>query len=177
MTQTNYTRVEYNIATGQVSGATSVLGPAKDVIRRVGRNTDDLRGLYNKIADDFYKTNEKLVFSDTGVKFPDLSDKTKYNKAMAFGDVYPILVGETGDLRESLTNRFSRNAVVDIKKRSLRIQSRVPYSGFHQDGTKYKDGSTLMPKRPPIDLSDPVRNLRWANMAADWSIRNLGVPV
>lgn len=175
---TKTTRIDYNLATGQISGASSLMGPMRDVIRKIRKQTDNLRGLFDSIADDFYATNEKLVFSDDGRKFPQLSDIRREDKAVRIGEVHPILVGETGDLRESLTNRFSRNAEVQISGKSMRIRSLVPYSGFHQTGTtRNSDGTIKMPKRPPIDLTDKKRNLRWANMASAWALRDLGVKI
>lgn len=172
---TNTTNIEFNIATGALSGATTIVGPLAQTIRGIRRRTEDLTGFFDKVADDFYKTNNTIVFSDTGVKFKDLTYKRKATKRRAIGSAYPILVGETGALRESLTNRASSNASVNISKKSMLIRSLVTYSGFHQTGAS----GINMPKRPPIQLDGRIypdvemRNRRWMKIASDWSMKEV----
>jgi phage gpG-like protein len=59
----------------------------------------------------------------------------------------PILE-RTGRLRASLVDSGSHDSLEILSPRFVFVGSRVPYAGFHQEGT------SRMPRRPPISPTD-----------------------
>ena len=167
----SYKEVTVNMATGRVSGASTMMGPVAQILRRVRKQTDDLRGLWFGLRQDFYATNKKLVFSETGPgKFKDLANSTKVWKTQRRGSAYPILV-DSGRLMKSLTNINSNEAIQIVSKKSMTLGTQVPYAKPHQTGFNNVMTKTFVPARPPVDMTDRQRIQKWTNMAGIWAIR------
>lgn len=124
----------------------------------------DLIPAFERIADDFTK-GEKRVFvaegavgeapSESGVgtwvKWKEVNPKyAAWKRKKGFGS--KILV-KTGKLKASLTDASAEGHIRVINKLNLEIGTAVPYAGYHQTGTKNKDGSLRMPKREPIRIT------------------------
>lgn len=137
----------------------SITAPVRKTLTGFHRRLSNMRPFFDAIADDFFNTNEAISYSDSGTKFKDLAERTKRDKRAKYGFVYPILVG-SGDLRDSLTRRNSSKNKVRIRRIEMLIDSNVPYSGSVQ---------TMEPSRPAADIKDPVRTLRWLEIASAWA--------
>ena len=151
-------KVTYNITSGAVSGpggifSSTLLPIFRNIVRSIERPTE----LFEEIKKDFFRTNKQLIFSQYGGNSPftDLAESTKKRKGTK---PYPILVGSSGDLRRSLTDPNSADAVATITPKSLLVGTRVEYATYHQQGT------SRMPSRPPVQLGDERIN-RWISMA------------
>ena len=124
----------------------------------------DLIPAFEKIADDFTKGEKKVFIKEgavgeatsesgvgTWVKFIDLNPEYAALKLKkGFGS--KILV-RTGKLKGSLTDSSGEGHIRVINKLNLEIGTSVPYAGYHQTGTKNKDGSLRMPKREPLRIT------------------------
>ncbi len=117
----------------------------------------DLRPVFEPIISDFYKSQEKLVFSGTPGKYSDLKDRTKVQKQRAVGFVYPILVW-TGRLRDSLSRRNAREAITISRPFDLVLGTKTKYASYLHYGSK--DGIRVAP-RPYMLINVGGRRERW----------------
>ncbi len=126
------------------------------LLKEFQKNATDSSALFNKLADDFFKSNKKLIFSQNGPGeapgFKDLSPATKAIKAERrdFGSaigvllapitgeetrgVYPILV-KSGDLMRSLTTG-SGTTIRVVTGKEFKLGTAEPHAGIHQDGAR-----------------------------------------
>ncbi len=116
----------------------------------------DLRPVWNFIVSDFFALEGQQFATEGGLgrPWPPLSPVYAAWKAKHFPG-QPILV-RTGRLRASLTGRNADTVEVQ-EPQLLRIGTRVPYARFHQTGT------SRMPPRPPIVLTEAVKD-RWCRL-------------
>lgn len=128
-----------------------------ELITELKRFNKDLRPVFETISSDFYKSNEKLIFSARPGRYADLKATTKKAKQRKVGFVYPILV-QSGRLKKSLTKRGSGDAVEKHSRMDLAIGTRTPYAGFLQQGTKH------MKARPPLLIEVGNRVGRWTRI-------------
>jgi len=118
-------------------------------IAKTSRIVGDLRFAMGEIARDWFKSN-KTIFSLQGSGlYPPLNPIYKRVKDKRAGRSLPIMVGakagggESGVLRDSVTNPQDRNAIVKIGKDSLIMGTKVKYGIFHQSDRPRQ----LLPKR------------------------------
>ncbi len=78
-----------------------------------------------------------------------LADSTVTEKARLGQD--PRILIATGRLKESLTRKFDPDHVETLSRDSLVLGTTVTYGIYHQTGT------SRMPRRPPLALSDMDR--------------------
>jgi len=111
---------------------------------------DDWRPFWPDIAAVFY-VGEGARFDSQGFgSWPQLSDGYRKWKMKH----YPgeKILSLTGDLRRSLTNRFSPDTVYEDSPRELILGTIIHYAKYHQYGTR------RMPPRPPIDITQEQVN-------------------
>ena len=99
------------------------------------KKADDLRVPFRTIAKNFRQSRKGIFRNRTGPGlYPDFkSDIYKARKEKLYGSAYPILKA-SGRLEESLTEEINEN-ISEIKKKSLRMGTSVPYAEFHDEGT------------------------------------------
>jgi len=110
----------------------------------LGRVTDDFRIPFSLIAADFYRSNRKLFTLQGSGLYQDLAPSQgidgnptttsnyKDQKQKTVGFVYPILVGKTRQLSNSILGGRNKGSVFTLRKKSLFIGTRVPHAKFHQ---------------------------------------------
>jgi phage gpG-like protein len=142
---------------------TTGLAHLQGLLTEMNRRASDLTVYFNKVADDFFNENERLVFSESPGRFVDLTKKTKKYKSRTFGRVYPVLVG-TGRLRKSLTRRGSPESVLKIAAKTMEMGTEVPYAIVHQVGLNG------IPIRKPVDATVGKRDKKWLNWAGRYIV-------
>lgn len=120
-------------------------------LARLAEVSNDFRIPFRLIASDFYRS-QKQIFSLKGAGlYEDLSEKPftagwenalgygayygggyKEYKQVNVGFVYPILVGATRDLSQSILTRTNRYSIFNLNRQELNIGSSVPYGKYHQ---------------------------------------------
>ena len=123
----------------------------------------DNKSVLRKVAQDFYTSNEDLIFNQRPGRYKDLSEAYKLKKRSMVGFVYPILV-KTGDLRDSLTKVGSPHNINRLSMNTLVLGTKIKYAKAHQLGLYG------LPVRKPLDVLG--RNIRWAKIIKD-GIRKL----
>lgn len=118
-------------------------------INKAQKQVSDLRFAMGEIARDWFKSNKTIFALKGSGLFPPLNPvyaRVKENRA---GRKLPILVGakigggESGMLRDSVTDPTDSNAIVRIGKSSLVMGTKVKYGIFHQSDKPRR----LLPKR------------------------------
>lgn len=117
----------------------------------LGKATNNFSIPFKLIASDFYRSNRKLFTLQSAGLYQDLAPSagqdgnptTKSNykeqKKKDVGFVYPILVGKTRDLSNSLLGRSHKYSIFMLGYKELQMGTNVPYGKFHQsDGTRTK---------------------------------------
>ena len=126
----------------------------------------DLRPVWESVYDDFLK-RERVVFAREGNYG---SPTREMNTPGPWGDWAPLnyayaeqkkakgfgsrILVRTGRLRDSLTQRGHADAVFVPGRMTMAMGTKVPYSGYHQHGTRRKNGLVLMPRREPVRISE-----------------------
>lgn len=121
---------------------------ALDLIAKAVGKMEDLSFEFGEIARSLAKYNRTNFILKGYGKYAPLSAAYAEWKARKFPG-RPILV-RTGRLRDSVTDatRPSKDTILVIKKDGMAHGSKVPYSGFVQDGTR------KMPARPYLFWDD-----------------------
>lgn len=121
---------------------------------RVEKHIEDLRPVWDEVERVFYRIEREQFASEGakggGGKWKPLSRPYAERKAKTHPG-RKILQRE-GNLRSSLIGNTA-DSVLRKEKQEFAIGTRLFYAPFHQDGT------SKMPARPPIDLSDEQRTL------------------
>lgn len=123
---------------------------------RFAEYVDDLSQLFRELGRDFRNRIEPQQFSTEGGEsggWASLSPEYEAWKSRHYSGS-TILV-RTGALRSSLAGKAG--SITRINKWSAELGTSVPYAGYHQSGT------SKMPKRPPIDLSQASRH-QWVQI-------------
>jgi len=103
-----------------------------DALTRLAAVTDDFRIPLGLIGGDFYKS-ERIIFQLKGPGlYQDLSPKYKSRKQRMLGFAYPILVGRTKRLSESMLGPDARDSVYELGKDSLTLGTETPWAIYHQ---------------------------------------------
>lgn len=123
----------------------------KRQIDRMGAFTGDFRIPFRLIASDFYRSNRKLFTLQGAGLYQDLApargqdgnptttSNYKKTKEKKVGFVYPILVGNSRDLSNSVLGKGARYSLFFLNRKELQIGSSVPYGKYHQsDGARSK---------------------------------------
>lgn len=109
-----------------------------------GKAISDLRIPFRLIAADFYRSNRKLFTLQSKGLYQDLAPSAgqdgnpttrsnyKAQKQRKLGFVYPILVGETRELSNSILGRNNKWSHFSVGKRDLEMGTTVPYGKYHQ---------------------------------------------
>lgn len=137
--------------------------------------TSDFRIPFGLISQDFYRSNRKLFTLQGAGLYEDLKPSTKKQKEAEVGFVYPILVGQTRKLSNSVLGPRNSGSVNFIGRQSLVLGSTVEHGIYHQSD---KPRRTL-PQRKfvfidggPADRSNDSsiagRRERWINMVDDY---------
>lgn len=87
-----------------------------------------------------------------------LADSTVAEKARKGQS--PQILRATGALMDSLIDKFDPNHIERLSPNTLTFGSMIPYGGYHQTGT------SRMPKRPPVALTEADKRLLVKEMQA-----------
>jgi len=110
----------------------------------LGKFSNDFRIPFRLIASDFYRSNRKLFTLQSAGLYQDLAPasgedgnpttKSNYKdqKQKALGFAYPILVGKSRDLSNSILGKNHRYSLFFLGRKELQMGSRVPYGKYHQ---------------------------------------------
>jgi len=137
------------------------VGKISKRINKVTENVKNLRPAFEKVADDFRSTEDK-VFRGQGA----YGSRAKWKKLSPIYDEWksrhypgrPILYRD-GDLKNSLASKGA-NHIEIIKKTSITLGSNDPKFIWHQKGT------IKMPSRPPITFTKYQGN-KWTNFVKE----------
>lgn len=158
---------DMSTTTGAVSGA-SFMSVLTSQLRRIRKSSNDVSSLFEILANDFYNTNEKFIFSQTGGgRFADLKESTKKSKGVK---PYPILV-RGGALKASLTSRHDINAICEIRPKSMVLGTKLFYAHYHQYGFNVKN--TKVEPREPVDFNNYGRAEKWRGFTEKWAFDNV----
>ena len=165
------TNAVFNLGTGRRGVRYSgepIFNKLRIDLGEAGKRTNNLRPVFKEISVDFFATNKKLIFSQSGTGgFRDLERRTKQDK---YPNIYPILV-RSGRLMKSLTLKRHMYSVRKILNRSMSIGTSDPTAKYHQYGFHVK-GTRITP-RPSVQIGRERLN-RWMKMVADWQLRTKG---
>jgi len=134
----------------------------------------DFREAFARIASDFYD-GQKATFEAEGAfdgkkKWKKLNkDYKRWKESKGFDS--NILVLE-GTLKRAATEPNEKGSVFNIQKTKLEFGVNLPVNGWnlamlHQTGTLNQTGTTKMPARKVIELSQKQK-LRWVRIFRDW---------
>ena len=110
----------------------------------LGTATNDFRIPFRLVASDFYRSNRKLFTLQSAGLYQDLAPASgqdgnptttsnyKEQKKKQVGFIYPILVGKTRDLSNSILGRSHRYSLFFLGRKELQMGSTVPYGKYHQ---------------------------------------------
>jgi hypothetical protein len=113
-------------------------------LNRLGKATSDFRIPFRLIASDFYRSNRKLFTLQSRGLYQDLApaigiegnptttSNYKQQKKKKVGFVYPILVGKTRVLSNSILGKNNSYSIFSLGRQSLEMGSSVPYGKYHQ---------------------------------------------
>ena len=163
------------------------------ILDRYAEVTSDFRPAFITIASDFYRSNRKLFTLQGAGLYQDLAPSAgidgnptttsnyKNVKDKKLGFTYPILVGASRDLSNSILGRSNRYSIFFMGRQELQMGSSVPYGKYHQsDAPRSKipqrkfvfiDGG---PADKSKDSSINGRRERWINIVNDQIILKLG---
>lgn len=157
---------------------------------RYAQVASDFRPAFIAIASDFYRGNRKLFTLQSKGLYQDLApvpsgtppttSNYKRQKEKQVGFVYPILVGETRKLSNSILGKRNEGSVFTMRKQQLFMGTRNPYAKFHQSDNVRR----VMPQRKiifidggPADRSNDSkingRRERWLNIINDQIISEI----
>lgn len=128
------------------------------LLKQLSKRTDDLSPVLKAIGNDFFRTNKKLIFSESPGRFDDLKIGYKFEKSK-YNSIYPILV-RSGALQRSLTLKTDSDAIFKVYRKSIRLGTKIDYAYVHQHGRR--DGS--VPARPPVDIEVGNRIQKWSDI-------------
>ena len=111
---------------------------------KLGTATNDFRIPFRLISSDFYRSQKQLFNLSGPGLYEDLSDNYWPQKQKKLGFIYPILLGETGDLSDSTLGRNHRYSIFFLGRKELQIGTSVPYGKYHQSD---KVGQGIIPQR------------------------------
>lgn len=178
------------VAYGQPTYAFGLQGMWK-LFSEFEKTASDVSYIYEKMADDFFKTNKKLIFSQMGSEgipgFHDLNESTKrikqgridgVDEAMDITptsetgvktiSVYPILV-KSGRLMRSLTG--GKGGLKLIKKKEFAIGTSETHAVPHQYGCTGVSNIGLaqfvLRKRTPVRFNVGRRVENWSGALSD----------
>lgn len=111
---------------------------------RLGKATNDFRIPFRLIASDWYRSNRKLFTLQSAGLYQDLAPANGINgnptttsdykkqKEKKVGFVYPILVGQTRELSNSILGRNNKFSVFRLGRQSMELGTSDPKAKFHQ---------------------------------------------
>lgn len=157
-----------------------------------GEVASDFRPAFVSIASDFYRSNRKLFTLQGAGLYQDLAPATgidgnptttsnyKNEKDIKLGFTYPILVGATRDLSNSILGKNNRYSIFFLGRQELQMGSSVPYGKYHQSD----EPREVIPQRKFVfidggpadksrDSSINGRRERWINIVNDQIIQEL----
>lgn len=161
---------------------------------RLGKTTNDFRIPFRLIASDFYRSQKKIFKLKTEGLYPPLGGFNA-NQVNEFGvtkrqlaedrkerrtgrSAYPLLWGETGDLKDSTLSATHPNSIFFLGNRELVIGTNVPYGKYHQSDrprTKLPQRKFIFIDGGPNDASKDSqitgRRERWLNIINDHVIQ------
>lgn len=161
-------------------------------LRRYEQVASDFRPAFIAIASDFYRSNRKLFTLQSAGLYQDLApvpsgtppttSNYKDQKAARSrtGSPYPILVGETRRLSQSILGRNNRDSVFFLGRKELIMGTSTPWAKYHQSD----DPRRVIPQRKIIfidggpadkskDSSIAGRRERWLNIINDQIIQKI----
>jgi hypothetical protein len=156
---------------------------------RYAKVASDFRPAFIAISSDWYRSNRKLFTLTSSGLYQDLAPTTgfptttsnyKEQKQKKLGFVYPILVGESRKLSNSILGKNNFGSVYNIGRKDLIMGSSVEYGKFHQSD----DVRRVLPQRKfvfidggPADKSKDSsingRRERWLNIINDQIIQEI----
>lgn len=120
---------------------------------RFGRDIDDFRDLWKKIALRFWRSMKNQFDTEGafgGSKWKALKLSTIKRKGHA------RILYEKGALMASLTRKRAKGSLYVEGKKRLEIGTEVDYAGYHQTGTRH------FPARPPVALPESEKK-EWSS--------------
>jgi len=146
----------------------------EQALDRLGKTVSDFRPSFIAIGEDWYKGNRQLFTLQSRGLYDDLSENYKPQKKKKVGFIYPILVGETRRLSNSILGKKNLGSVFTLRKQSLFMGTRTPYAKYHQSDAPRR----TLPQRKivfisggPSDKSKDSgingRRERWLNIIND----------
>lgn len=152
----------------------------------LGKLTKDFRIPFRLIASDFYRSNRKLFTLQSRGLYQDLAPASgedgnptttsqyKDAKNRDLGFVYPILVGKSRDLSNSVLGRGHKNSVFFLGRQELQMGTNVPYGKYHQSDrprNKIPQRKFIFIDGGPADKSQDSsingRRERWLSIVGD----------
>lgn len=153
---------------------------------RLGKATSDFRIPFLLIASDFYRSNRKLFTLQSRGLYQDLAPSRgidgnptttsnyKKQKERKLGFVYPILVGESRKLSNSILGKSNEGSVFSLGRQALEMGTSVPHAKFHQSDkprTKLPQRKIIFISGGPADKSSDSsiagRRENWLNIIND----------
>lgn len=152
-------------------------------LTQLGQRANDLRIPFRLIASDWYRSNRKLFTLQSKGLYQDLApsggqdgnpsttSNYKARKKKELGFVYPILVGKTRDLSNSLLSKNHKFSNLAITKNAMIMGSNDPKLEYHQGGgarTKIPQRQLVFIDGGPADRSSDSgingRRERWTSI-------------
>lgn len=162
----------------------------RNALDEAAKHINDFRVPFNLIANDFYKSERAIFKLKSAGGYPDLSTKpfrafwsnvrgyaalyeggSKQYKKENVGFEYPILVGKTGRLAASLTNKNHPDADFFIGQKVLILGTKVPYAIYHQSDQPRKK----IPQRKMVFIEQEARTPNSAAGVGGRKVRWLGI--
>ena len=162
-------------------------------LERLKKSTSDFRIPFGLIARDFYKGNRKIFKLKGPGKYPPLGgltpnapsgfgtqsrrERAETQKEREAGFIYPLLF-RTGRLASSLVNPNDGEAVKKISATGMELGTDVPYTRYHQEGTKFmKERKVVFIDGGPLETSKGAkvsgRRESWLNIINKYIIDNI----
>lgn len=158
----------------------------KRALDKLGEVSSDFRIPFRLIASDFYRSNRKLFTLQGAGLYQDLSpargqdgnpsttSNYKEQKLKNLGFAYPILVGRTRNLSNSILSKSHRYSKFFLGRKSMEMGTTVPYGKYHQAGgnrRKIPQRKFVFIDGGPADKSSDSniagRRERWMNIIED----------
>lgn len=155
-------------------------------INELGRVIGDFRIPFTLIASDFYKSNRRIFTLQGSGLYQDLApargedgnptttSNYKKRKQKVVGFAYPILVGKTRELSNSILGKNNKYSHFILTRQSLEMGTTDPKAKFHQSDmprTKIPLRKFIFIDGGPADKSNDGsingRRERWTNIIDD----------
>ena len=149
----------------------------------------DFTPAFIPIAADWYRGNRQIFTLQSAGLYQDLSptqgaptttSNYKEQKKKKLGFAYPILVGESRKLSNSILGKTNKGSIFTMRKRELSMGTSIDYAKYHQSD----DVRRVMPQRKFVFISGGIadkargaafsgRRERWLNIVNDQIVQKI----